>query len=68
MTREQQDAERALVQAQNNYLFAYNWKWDIRRGWTHRALSPNQFVNLRDAMHLTASNKLLAAYPNRQVS
>lgn len=64
MTRTQQQAERNLAMAQKAYLEAFHWRL-TPNGWLHERVSPTKTVSTWDAMTMTRTNKLLAAYPDR---
>ena len=61
MTSDQQHSERALAQAEADFLRSYHWRRDARTArWSHQH-APKEQVNYdtRDAMQLTRANKLL---------
>lgn len=65
MTKLQQQAERDLAAAQRAYLEAFHWTL-TPNGWKHPRIYPTLTATTWDAMVLTRSNRLMAAYPDRK--
>ena len=68
VTREQQDADKVLQKAEEQWLRAYGWVEVARGDWMHRKIEHNgKAYSLRDAVTTTRQNQTLG-WPDRQYS